>query len=175
MFPFYLGRLSVYCSLSRGTPWRNTEPKMSMPFPQTWHSTQLCALAALTGAVAHALYFVRGYHDHYALVTGGSHAAVGALLAVVAVVQCGLVSGLRLTVVLSACYLGALFASIAVYRLFLHPLAHFPGPVAARLTKLYGPWIARNGRMHWEHSRLIAEYGPIVRIGEKTPALPPPG
>lgn len=145
---------------------------MSLLLFETGHSTQLCSLAALTGAVAHALYFVRGHHDHYALVTAGAHAGAGALLAAVAIAQRGLVSGVGIALALSACYLGALFSSIAVYRLFLHPLARFPGPVAARLTKLYGPWTARNGRMHWEQSRLIAEYGPVVRIGEINPASP---
>lgn len=172
MVPFIYFASSVNHASAQDTPCRITTPKMSMLLLATWHSAQLCFLAALTGAAAHALYFVRGRHDHYALVTAVAHAGAGTLLAAVAVAQRGLVAGLGLALVLSACYTGALFGSIAVYRLFLHPLARFPGPVAARLTKFYGPWIARNGRMHWEHSRLIAEYGPIVRIGEMNPASP---
>ncbi|KAK0637396.1 cytochrome P450 [Bombardia bombarda] len=62
-------------------------------------------------------------------------------------------------------YSGALFMSISVYRLFLHPLRQFPGPLAARLSKtFYGPYLNRNGKTHLEHGRLLDKYGPFVRI-----------
>ncbi|KAI0887576.1 cytochrome P450 [Annulohypoxylon maeteangense] len=40
-------------------------------------------------------------------------------------------------------YLGALFSSITVYRLFFHRISHFPGPKLAAVTKLWHVWKIR--------------------------------
>ncbi|KAK0736748.1 hypothetical protein B0T21DRAFT_269701, partial [Apiosordaria backusii] len=65
---------------------------------------------------------------------------------------------------ISVSYLATLFTSIIVYRLFFHPLRHIPGPFIAKITKLYGPWTARNGQMHLEQTKLIKKYGNFVRV-----------
>jgi hypothetical protein len=52
-----------------------------------------------------------------------------------------------------------LFA-ISLYRLFLHPLRRIPGPVAAKLSGLYGAFYARESRLHkktWEDHRKYGE------------------
>lgn len=67
---------------------------------------------------------------------------------------------------ISSLYFLGLFSSITVYRLFFHRLSRFPGPFAAKITKLYGPWLSRNGKMHIEHIKLFEKYGDIVRIGK---------
>ncbi|KAK5954220.1 hypothetical protein OHC33_004793 [Knufia fluminis] len=58
------------------------------------------------------------------------------------------------------CVLGAL------YRLYFHPLAKFPGPRLAKLTGWYEFYhdIIHRGHFIWQIQKLHDEYGPIVRI-----------
>ena len=60
--------------------------------------------------------------------------------------------------------------TIAVYRLFLHPLAQFPGPKLAAVTVLYeayydvwkgGKYIFELNELHQRYGKLIASF-PIV-------------
>jgi len=54
--------------------------------------------------------------------------------------------------------------TIVIYRLYLHPLAKFPGPLLAKLTSL---WIYRETYRGTEASTLTAlhaKYGPIIRV-----------
>ena len=57
---------------------------------------------------------------------------------------------------------------MTVYRLFLHPLKQYPGPIMASLSKLYHAWHARNGQQYLFLERLHLEYGDFVRTGERT-------
>ncbi|KAI2776210.1 cytochrome P450 [Daldinia loculata] len=58
------------------------------------------------------------------------------------------------------------FASVAFYRLFLHPLARFPGPRLAAITRWYEGYydIFQNGQYAFKIRQLHKEYGPIIRI-----------
>lgn len=64
-------------------------------------------------------------------------------------------------------YCTALFASMAVYRLFFHRLtrAGFPGPMCARLTKLWHVWACRRSQNHLVLAGLNQRYGDFVRTG----------
>ncbi|KAJ4155986.1 hypothetical protein LMH87_001203 [Akanthomyces muscarius] len=58
------------------------------------------------------------------------------------------------------------FALQAIYRIWFHPLAKYPGPklqAAWYLPHLYNNYIVGNG--HFRATRLHRKYGPIVRIG----------
>ena len=57
--------------------------------------------------------------------------------------------------------------TIIIYRLYLHPLAHIPGPLLARLTSL---WLYREVYRGTEASTLVElhkKYGKVVRISPK--------
>ncbi|KAF4586296.1 hypothetical protein EYR38_010571 [Pleurotus pulmonarius] len=54
----------------------------------------------------------------------------------------------------------------AAYRLSpLHPLAAFPGPVCAKLTKFTAAWVTFKGKQYQFYRALHDKYGDIVRIG----------
>ncbi|KAK0747207.1 cytochrome P450 [Schizothecium vesticola] len=121
------------------------------------HDASLQLLAgATTGFLSHTLYFVRGYHDTSILSILLIHFASYTSLTIF--------FGLIPATLLSTSYLVALFTSISLYRLFFHPLRHFPGPLPAKLTKLYGPYLARNGQLHIEQNKLFSKYGNIIRV-----------
>ncbi|CAK7563498.1 MAG: hypothetical protein SEPTF4163_001367 [Sporothrix epigloea] len=62
---------------------------------------------------------------------------------------------------------GGLFfiIGLVIYRIFLHPLAKYPGPLLAKLTDAYMLYHAWKGDRHLELWRLHERYGPIVRFG----------
>lgn len=55
---------------------------------------------------------------------------------------------------------------LALYRLYLHPLSHYPGPRLAAATKWheFHHDVLLRGRFAWEIKRMHAVYGPVVRI-----------
>ncbi|CAG1988123.1 unnamed protein product [Fusarium graminearum] len=63
------------------------------------------------------------------------------------------------------CTLLVLVASIAIYRLYFHPLAHVPGPRFAAISSVWHAYNARNGRMAYLGKTLHRRYGPVVRVG----------
>jgi cytochrome P450 len=54
---------------------------------------------------------------------------------------------------------------VAVYRIFFHPLAKYPGPLLAKLSDAYMLYHAWKGDRHLEFWRLHQVYGPVVRFG----------
>ncbi|EJD00159.1 high nitrogen upregulated cytochrome P450 monooxygenase 2 [Fomitiporia mediterranea MF3/22] len=60
----------------------------------------------------------------------------------------------------------SLVTSIVIYRLSpWHPLAKYPGPFLAKITKLWGLSKMAKGKNHLMHKELHEKYGPYVRIG----------
>ena len=55
-------------------------------------------------------------------------------------------------------------ASLAIYRLYLSPLAHFPGPKLAALTKFYEMYyeVAKRGQFIFKIEEMHEKYGEIV-------------
>lgn len=56
-------------------------------------------------------------------------------------------------------------AGLAIYRVYFHPLAKYPGPLLAKLTDLYSTDHAWKGDRHLEFWRCHEQYGPVVRFG----------
>lgn len=68
--------------------------------------------------------------------------------------------------ILESSYVIALFASIAVYRLFRHPLKRFNGPYWARLTTWWKvKHITKEGTHYALFDKLHRQYGDVVRSG----------
>jgi tryprostatin B 6-hydroxylase len=107
---------------------------------------------AVLGILSHIFYFKRGEHHLYA----EAYIKLFAVATVVVLVQHDLLDA-------AASYLGGLYGSLAVYRLWLHPLGRFPGPRAARLSSLY--MVGRSGHSCHTLLDLHAKYGPYVRTG----------
>lgn len=54
---------------------------------------------------------------------------------------------------------------IGIYRLTLHPLAKYPGPLLGKLTGFYSVYQAYSGERHLDFYKLHKKYGTIVRYG----------
>ncbi|KAF2458278.1 putative cytochrome P450 [Lineolata rhizophorae] len=79
--------------------------------------------------------------------------------------------------VLGAGLLGLWLVARSFYRLYLHPLAKFPGYKFTALTHWYEGYydVVKKGRYVWEFERMHRKYGPIVRIGPNELHILDPG
>ncbi|KAJ6505129.1 hypothetical protein C8R45DRAFT_894506 [Mycena sanguinolenta] len=72
----------------------------------------------------------------------------------------------RLFYTIYVVFLGNLTLSIVVYRLSpFHPLAQYPGPTIAKVTKLWSFWKTAQGYKYLWHKELHDQYRPYVRTG----------
>lgn len=113
----------------------------------------------LLGIVTHLGVFIRGEWHVQAPQLAVSHACV--LLCVVLYQSDGLALA-------TLAYLTGLFTSILFYRVSKwHRLTAvgFPGPLGARITKLWHVVACRHSRNHELLDRLHQEYGDFVRTG----------
>ena len=73
---------------------------------------------------------------------------------------------LAATVRVFVVYHGTLLASIVVYRLSpFHPLARYPGPTVAKISKFWHMWVVSRGKQHLYLWKLHEKYGDVVRMG----------
>lgn len=71
----------------------------------------------------------------------------------------------KLVLTSNVSFFAALGSSIVVYRLFLHPLRTYPGPVLGKLSKFHFSYICGTGNSHRYLESLHHKYGDIVRYG----------
>ncbi|KAL7794456.1 cytochrome P450 [Trichoderma ceciliae] len=78
-------------------------------------------------------------------------------------------SGLIWDSLYALCYITGMLllgiTTIALYRLFLHPLSRVPGPRLAAVSNIWHAYHARNGHMFKLGCTLHQKYGEIVRVG----------
>ncbi|OAP58405.1 hypothetical protein AYL99_07495 [Fonsecaea erecta] len=122
-----------------------------------------CVWAVLSGLIAHLKYKRRepGFFQYLV------ELATLIVLAFVGIFYHSrvIVTSIGLTSIFTALHLLALGSSIAVYRVFLHPLKDFPGPFLAKITKWYGFYLTGLGRTYIDYAQLHEKYGDVVRIG----------
>ena len=134
---------------------------------QIWHLPIQVALSGVAGLLSHWIYFIRGEHHMQAplyfqffLCSTVTIFLIELRFAVVNVYE-----ATACTFAIISSYLGALYFSIIVYRLFFHRTRHFPGPRLLAATKLWHSWQSRHSTNHLYLGRLQKKYGDFVRTG----------
>lgn len=124
-------------------------------------------LSFVSGVSSEVLLFSRGEWDRYAptILKSLTLSALGSFCLLWKGLGLSLIAALRETTLLGAVFLLGLFSSMAIYRLFFHPLRAFPGPVAARLSAL---WVFKEScpdlRFYVKLRQLHNQYGDFIRI-----------
>lgn len=126
----------------------------------------LAVASASGGVLSHLVYFIHGHRSMEAPKIVGFYIVAVCLLWMRCIYLQGAVYGASTAAIISASYFLGLFTSIIVYRIFFHRLRRFPGPFAAKITKLYGPYLALDRKPHLHWSKLFDKYGDIIRIGK---------
>lgn len=133
--------------------------------------------ATVIGIVAHLVYFNKGEHHRH----GTKYLqAVFAGVLIASTTHHYATSATWITSV-GACFytlsyfFAGIYGSLLVYRLLLHPLNQFPGPLTARTSDIQlSMRLARYHDLHKQTVDLYKAYGPFVRIGSSTLMLAHP-
>ncbi|KAH8682042.1 cytochrome P450 monooxygenase-like protein [Xylariales sp. PMI_506] len=130
--------------------------------------SQVAIVGASLGVISHLGYFIRGEHLRGAPLYFLC-ATLGPLVLAFMLVryaQLTLLHAVAVTGVGYITYMSALFTSMAIYRVFFHPLRNFPGPKKARITQwYYSTQTGKNCDNFRYLDRLHAQYGDYVRVG----------
>lgn len=129
---------------------------------------QITLAAAVAGIVAHLGLFIRGEWHLQGRVVLLTHIALAALAwCIVFCHQTTAISEqIRLCSLALGTYLLSLFSSITTYRLFFHPLRHFPGPKLAAASKLWHVFKCRSSKNFRVLEDVHRRYGKYVRTGK---------
>jgi hypothetical protein len=134
-----------------------------MPFQRAAAASSAIAV----GITTHLVYFTQGEHHLYGtkylqIISIAVPIIIGILLRTCdysigdAAVETGF---------LLACYLGGLYSSLLVYRVYFHPLKDIPGPIGNKLGNLWFSFQLGNGDAYKKVSKLHEMYGNFVRVG----------
>src|SRR5258706_14744436 len=106
--------------------------------------------AAILGLSSHWTFFIHGDHHMKAPIYGSLFLALILVLYFLELhiynYDFGLAIKAEFDVI--AAYILSLFTSITVYSLIFHPLYSFPGPLGARISKIWHAWHARHSQNH---------------------------
>lgn len=129
------------------------------------------SVVSLLGVLTHRCYFIHGeHHDSSPQIAR----AYSLLFLALYITFRALGTGendtpIAATTRIAATYLTSLFSSIAAYRLLFHEIKGIPGPILARLTKLYHVYHAADARQYLWFDKLHKRYGDFVRTGNPPP------
>jgi hypothetical protein len=132
-------------------------------------TTTLFAAAALSGVIAHHVFFKRVEVDTRPLLIAitffSAPSALKYFLSSCSPQHAGITYGTSFVIVL--CFVLSLWTSMLVYRAFFHPLDKFPGPFPAKFSKLWAFWQTAKTGMKWYQvdEALHKQYGDYVRTG----------
>ena len=128
----------------------------------------ICCYAAGAGIAPHLGYFIHGEHhtESTSIVSLFLLANATIFGAQIRFLGQGIALSIFRTTAISASYVIALWTSMVIYRLFFHRLRKFPGPLPARVSKLWHTYqsIPKLDSFRWL-AKLHEEYGDIVRTG----------
>jgi len=127
----------------------------------------LASLGALLGAGSHLGFFIHGEHHMQSvrlfILLLTSPFAIFVLIAKFDK-NISITVAAQKTAIVGTSYLASLTTSILIYRIFFHPLRHFPGPFTAKLTKLsHVLRLFKTSDNYVQTDRLHKSYGDIVR------------
>lgn len=130
----------------------------------------ILALAALTGATAHATLYRHGEWDleahrvviSYILVLAGAITLQNSNV----LDNLGVLAPPHWAVKVVGCHILGIYISMLLYRGLFHRLSKFPGPTFAKLSNFYVTFLsARRFKLHREIEEFHRRYGDYVRIG----------
>lgn len=125
-------------------------------------------LAATCGFASHVLYFIRGEHHMKAPLLFVAY-FVGCILVFLLELRAsdyGVYSAIWPSTLIVVSYTLSLFGSMVAYRTVFHPLCSFPGPIPARITKLWHMQKSLVRQNHLLMEKLHEQYGDFVRTGK---------
>lgn len=135
----------------------------------------LVLLSAVAGLVAHQRFFIHGEWHLRTVEIIRAHLGLGvcafSILFYFVEEASSLSRAASATAAATAVYMTAMFASIAIYRLFFHRTRHFPGPRLAAVSKFWHIFHIRDSRNFLFMERLHRKYGMFVRTGMHTNAI----
>lgn len=126
------------------------------------------SLAALAGFICHWTYFVHGERDLAAAKLGRLYLIACIVIPLIKStfeIETGR-QAVRESAAIGITFTAALFSSVLVYRFFLSPLKHIPGPLSMRLTKLTHAWRMARVQNCVFLDELHEKYGDVVRTGK---------
>ena len=121
--------------------------------------------ACILGVSSHVFYFRIGEHHMSGPRIAILVPLVWMLIAALRLRDEPLSSAVRETTLLVGTYAASVYGSMTIYRLFFHPLRHFPGPVLARVSKFWHVFRLSGLQNQLLLEDLHQQYGDIVRIG----------
>lgn len=141
-------------------------PRLSLHSIPSPHSAMTVPMACLASAAAGVAF--HGVVQYIELDLILLHALVAASFLLPALIYIDINvydSTLQFSTLKLGCFAFGLTSSILVYRAFFHRLKRFPGPFAARLSKLYAVSLSTGLRYNIELQKLHQKYGDVVRTG----------
>lgn len=126
--------------------------------------------AALLGVILHLSIFRTIFVELYLYYFMGLYlaAALGISYAYLSLTEFSTLESLTRVVVVGVSFNSGLIISMGIYRLFFHRLRHFPGPLAAKLSRFYDTVIAaKNVQYHMEVANMHEKYGDFIRTGKR--------